>query len=62
MSSRIAALLLDLQVDFLNDAEGKMPVDRDSALRVLAAANDFLAGRALAGRWQGAGRALVGRW
>jgi nicotinamidase-related amidase len=49
MPPRAAVLLLDLQVDFLNTTEGNMPVDRDGSFRVLAAANEVLAGKALAG-------------
>jgi len=46
---RSAVLLLDLQVDFLDVARGRMPVDEGAALRVIAAANAVLAGEALAG-------------
>ena len=49
MPSRAAVLLLDLQVDFLDTVHGKMPVSPDGALRVVAAANEILDGKALAG-------------
>jgi len=49
MPPRAAVLLLDLQVDFLDTVHGRMPVSPDGALRVVAAANDILEGRILAG-------------
>ena len=49
MPTRVAVLLLDLQVDFLDAAHGRMPVDQNGALRVVAAANCVLAGEVLAG-------------
>jgi nicotinamidase-related amidase len=49
MPSRDAVLLLDLQVDFMDAAVGKMPVSDRGADRVLSAANDILAGRVLQG-------------
>ncbi|TCO80544.1 nicotinamidase-related amidase [Plasticicumulans lactativorans] len=44
-----AVLLMDLQVDFLDTAQGRMPVDAPGAARVIVAANAVLAGRALPG-------------
>lgn len=49
MSARAAVLLLDLQVDFLDTVHGRMPVSPEGALRVVAAANEVLEGRVLAG-------------
>ena len=49
MPSCAAVLLLDLQVDFLDNVHGRMPVSPDGALRVVAAANEVLEGRVLAG-------------
>ena len=49
MQTTVAVLLLDLQVDFLDAVHGRMPVDQDGALRIVAAANSVLAGQALAG-------------
>lgn len=46
---RCAALLLDLQTDFLASSGARMPVGDLEAHRVLDAANAVLAGRALAG-------------
>ena len=43
-----AALLLDLQFDFLNE-RGRMPVTQDDANTVIRAANAILAGQALQG-------------
>ena len=47
MRDRTAVLLLDLQVDFLDVEQGKMPVLAVDALRVIGAANDVLTGRSL---------------
>jgi maleamate amidohydrolase len=49
MPARTAVLLMDLQVDFLDVARGRMPVAPDAAVRVLAGANAVLSGVALAG-------------
>ena len=46
---RCAALLLDLQTDFLASSGARMPVGEVEANRVLAAANSVLAGQALIG-------------
>jgi nicotinamidase-related amidase len=46
---RCAALLLDLQTDFLASSGARMPVGDLEAARVLGAANAVLAGQALAG-------------
>jgi nicotinamidase-related amidase len=43
-----AALLMDLQVDFLARSGARMPVDAADADRIIDTANDVLAGRALA--------------
>jgi nicotinamidase-related amidase len=47
MRDRTAVLLLDLQIDFLDVAHGKMPVSAAGAFRVIEAANAVLAGRSL---------------
>jgi nicotinamidase-related amidase len=44
-----AVLLLDLQVDFLDTQEGRMPVGDEGATRVIAAARSVLGGSALPG-------------
>ena len=46
---RTAVLLLDLQVDFLDEQRGKMPVDPAGAHRVIEAANAVLRGELLEG-------------
>jgi maleamate amidohydrolase len=45
--SRLAVLLLDLQVDFLDAALGRMPVSAHDAERVIRSANAVLSGSAL---------------
>jgi len=47
--ARVAVLLLDLQLDFLDPQRGKMPVPGEGAARVVAAANHVLRGEVLAG-------------
>ncbi len=42
-----AVLLIDLQIDFLNEEAGRMPVDRLGAEAVLQAANEILSRNAL---------------
>jgi len=49
MPTHTAALLLDLQVDFLDAVRARMPVDPGGAQRVLSGAKAVLAGPALAG-------------
>jgi len=49
MNASTAALLIDLQVDFLDRKVGRMPVGENDASRVIAAAESVLAGRALTG-------------
>jgi nicotinamidase-related amidase len=49
MTVSTAVLLLDLQADFLDTAHGRMPVPRGDALRVIAASNEVLSGKLLAG-------------
>jgi len=44
-----AVLLIDLQRDFLDSGNGRMPVDRPGAEAVVRAANGVLSGRVLAG-------------
>jgi nicotinamidase-related amidase len=46
---KTAALLMDLQRDFLDCERGRLPVDRVGAEAVIRAANGILAGRVLAG-------------
>jgi nicotinamidase/pyrazinamidase len=46
-SMATAVLLVDLQRDFLDSKEGRMPVTEAGAMAVLEAANDVLAGRVL---------------
>jgi nicotinamidase-related amidase len=46
-----AVLLIDLQRDFLDQEEGRMPVDERGALSVLRVANDVLSRRILANAW-----------
>jgi nicotinamidase-related amidase len=45
--SRLAVLLLDLQVDFLDGEAGRMPVSADDAVRIIHSANAILSGSAL---------------
>ena len=42
-----ATLLMDLQADFLDPSDGRMPVDKNDAARVIETANAVLAGKVL---------------